>query len=79
MPHALLTDRHAAKIRGVLACFDRIVLNATLPDICHAKVTHQTKYYLTHLGRAVSTAALGLTAFFLIPQLAQAYRGSGRP
>src|SRR5947208_2127275 len=30
----LLTARHAAKIRGVLSCFDRIVLTATLPDIC---------------------------------------------
>jgi hypothetical protein len=35
MPQALLTERYAARIRGVLACFDRIVLTATLPDICH--------------------------------------------
>ena len=35
MPQQLLTDRYGAKIRGVLACFDRIVLNGTLPDICH--------------------------------------------
>jgi hypothetical protein len=35
------------------------------------KIPHQTKYYLTRLGRAVATAALGLRAFFVIPQLAR--------
>jgi len=30
------TDRHASKIRGVLSCFDRVVLTGTLPDLCHA-------------------------------------------
>jgi len=35
MAHQLLTERYAAKIRGFLACFDRIVLTGTLPDICH--------------------------------------------
>ena len=35
------------------------------------KIPHQTKYYLTRLGRAVATAALALRAFFLIPQLAR--------
>lgn len=35
MSYELLTDRYATKIRGVLACFDRIVLTATLPDICY--------------------------------------------
>jgi hypothetical protein len=29
-------DRHADKIRGVLSCFDRVVLTGTLPDLCHA-------------------------------------------
>ena len=29
-------ERHAAKIRGVLSCFDRVVITGTLPDICHA-------------------------------------------
>lgn len=35
------------------------------------KIAHQSKYYLTRLGRAVASAALGLRAFFLIPQLAR--------
>jgi hypothetical protein len=35
------------------------------------KVAHQSKYYLTRLGRAVAVAALGLRAFFLLPQLAR--------
>src|SRR5256885_1745630 len=30
-----LTERYAPKIRGVLSCFDRILLTGTLPDICH--------------------------------------------
>src|SRR5512135_1607718 len=30
-------ERHADKIRGVLACFDRMVLTGTLPDLCHAE------------------------------------------
>src|SRR5262245_3124848 len=29
-------ERHAAKIRGVLSCFDRVVITGTLPDIAHA-------------------------------------------
>jgi hypothetical protein len=29
-------ERHATKIRGVLSCFDRVVLTGTLPDLCHA-------------------------------------------
>lgn len=33
------------------------------------KVARQSKYYLTRLGRAVAIAALGLRAFFLLPQL----------
>ncbi len=37
MPQQLLTDRYAPKIRGVLSCFDRILLTGTLPDICFAE------------------------------------------
>lgn len=44
MPQALLTDRYAAKIRGVLSCFDRTVLTGNLPDIGHPEA--MTK----HLG-----------------------------
>lgn len=32
----MLVQRHASHIRGVLSCFDRILLTGTLPDICHA-------------------------------------------
>lgn len=32
----MLVHRHASRIRGVLSCFDRILLTGTLPDICHA-------------------------------------------
>ena len=33
----MLTDRYATRIRGVLSCFDRILITGTLPDICHAQ------------------------------------------
>ena len=33
----MLTDRYATHIRGVLSCFDRILITGTLPDICHAQ------------------------------------------
>jgi hypothetical protein len=32
-----ITERYADKIRGVLSCFDRVVIQGTLPDICHPK------------------------------------------
>lgn len=31
----MLTNRYASLIRGVLSCFDRILIMGTLPDICH--------------------------------------------
>jgi hypothetical protein len=34
---ASLIDRHAGKIVGVLSCFDRVVIQGTIPSICHAK------------------------------------------
>jgi len=33
----MLTERHAERIRGVLSCFDRMVIMGTLPDIAHAQ------------------------------------------
>jgi hypothetical protein len=33
----LFTDRHASKIRGVLSCFDRVVITGTIPGICYAE------------------------------------------
>lgn len=33
----MLTERYAHRIRGVLSCFDRILIMGTLPDICHAQ------------------------------------------
>ncbi len=32
----LLTDRYAAKMHGVLSCFDRIIITGTLPEFGHA-------------------------------------------
>lgn len=28
--------RHDDNIRGVISCFDRIIITGTFPDICHA-------------------------------------------
>jgi len=33
----MLTERYATRIRGVLSCFDRMVIMGTLPDIAHAQ------------------------------------------
>ena len=33
----MLTDRYADVIRSVISCFDRILIQGTLPDICHAQ------------------------------------------
>ncbi len=32
-----LLDRHASKISGVLSCYDRVVIQGTLPGLCYAK------------------------------------------
>lgn len=32
-----LIDRRAGKIVGVLSCFDRVVIQRTIPSVCHAK------------------------------------------
>ena len=32
-----LIDRHATKITGVLSCFDRVVIQGTLPGLCYAE------------------------------------------
>jgi hypothetical protein len=32
----MLTERYAGKIRGILSCFDRVVITGTLPDVCYA-------------------------------------------
>lgn len=32
---ASLAERYAAQIRGVLSCFDRVVITGTIPGICH--------------------------------------------
>jgi hypothetical protein len=33
---SMLTERYAGKIRGILSCFDRVVITGTLPDVCYA-------------------------------------------
>ena len=32
----LLTERHAERIAGVLSCFDRVIVQGTLPVFCYA-------------------------------------------
>jgi len=32
-----LLERYASKIKGVVSCFDRLIIQGTLPGICHAK------------------------------------------
>lgn len=43
---ALLTDRYAEQIAGVLSCYDRLVLMGTLPGVCYAE--GMASYLRTH-------------------------------
>lgn len=45
MPQALITERYAAEIAGVLHCYDRVVISGQLAPICYAK--GMTKYLYT--------------------------------
>ncbi|MFN8470433.1 MAG: hypothetical protein U0X20_33070 [Caldilineaceae bacterium] len=46
MPQALITERYAAEIAGVLHCYDRIVISGQLQPICYTK--GMTKYLYVH-------------------------------
>lgn len=43
---ALLTERYSEKINGVLSCYDRILIQGTLPGFCYAD--GMTKYLYDH-------------------------------
>jgi len=43
---ASLVERHADQIAGVLSCYDRIILQGTLPGLCHAE--GMTSYLYAH-------------------------------
>lgn len=34
---ALITERYATELAGVVSCFDRVVMHGTLPIFCHAE------------------------------------------
>jgi hypothetical protein len=33
----VLTERHAQQIAGVLSCYDRVIVQGTLPVFCYAE------------------------------------------
>jgi DNA-binding MarR family transcriptional regulator len=39
-------ERHSDNIAGVLSCFDRVIIQGTLPDICHPKAS--TDWWFAH-------------------------------
>lgn len=43
---ASLVERHAEQIAGVLSCYDRIIIQGTLPGLCHAE--GMTSYLYGH-------------------------------
>src|SRR5215470_477149 len=45
----LLTERHADEIAGVLSCYDRILIQGTLPGLCYAE--GMTGYLYAHQVR----------------------------
>jgi DNA-binding transcriptional ArsR family regulator len=57
-----LLERHGDKIRGVMSCFDRVVIHGTLPGICSAD--GMTSYLHRHAIR-----------IFDYPHFAQGLRG----
>lgn len=73
---ANLIERHREKIVGVLSCFDRLVLQGTLPSVAYPQAVATEldtyKYYLTQLGRHVAIAGLTLKNMFLVPEFARA-------
>lgn len=42
----LLTDQYAQDIKGILSCYDRVVITGTVPQICYAK--GMTEWLYTH-------------------------------
>jgi hypothetical protein len=46
MPQALITERYATEIEGILHCYDRMVISGQLQPICYAK--GMTKYLYIH-------------------------------
>lgn len=61
----MLTDRYATRIRGVLSCFDRVLITGTLPAICHAQA----------LTRELNRRGIRIVDF---PQFAQPLRDAIR-
>ena len=57
----LFTARHAQKIRGVLSCYDRVVITGTCPALSHAQAV--TSYFYAHHIR-----------IFDYPKLAEPFR-----
>lgn len=41
-------ERHGSKIKGVISCFDRIVLTGTIPGICYAEGMTSLLYKKKH-------------------------------
>ncbi len=39
-------ERHAEKIIGVISCYDRVIIQGTLPDICHPEAI--TRFFNAH-------------------------------
>ena len=42
----LLTERYKNDLRGVLSCYDRIIITGTLPGVCYAR--GMTSYLYDH-------------------------------
>ena len=57
-------ERHAEDILGACSCFDRIIIQGTLPDIAYADAMT-----LTALGKLIVAASLKLKEMTLIPLL----------
>ena len=48
---ANLIERHQRDIRGVLSCLDRVVIQGTIPSICHPKAMATMLDLITRVQR----------------------------
>lgn len=56
----LLTQRHSEEIVGVLSCYDRILIQGTLPGLCYAE--GMTSYLYAHQIRIFDSTVCATAA-----------------
>ncbi len=59
-------ERHDSQIKGVISCFDRIILNGTIPGICYADpADYQSAQQYPTAGSARHARSMTVAALIL--------------